>query len=149
MINIDDAQGDQLDVCGRIVGIPSRPRINSNDLKVFAYQNVAGAQPYNVAPYIGPQESPDTILIADYLFRLVIKSRIVQNTGAATIDEIKTGVEYVLGSGFTATVVDNLDMTMTIRLNKEPSFNVQAMLNLLNIAPRPQGVSLEYVYGDE
>lgn len=144
LINIDTARGDQLDICGRIVGIGERPRIRSEDLEVFAYNGTAGAQPYGVAPYKGPDTQPESFPLPNYLYRVVIKAKIVKNVGAATVDDVKRGVEFILGDGFTATVVDLQDMSMRIILSQEPAFNVRALLELFDLVPRPQGVLLEY-----
>jgi len=145
LINIDTARGEQLDICGRIAGIPERPRINDDTLSVFAYDGTAGAQPYNVAPYIGPGVTPQSVPLPNYLYRLVIKAKIVKNTSPATIDDVKRGVEFILGEGYTATVVDLQDMTMRIILNQEIPFNIRALLDIYDLAPRPQGVGVEYV----
>lgn len=145
LINIDTARGEQLDICGRIVGIGERPRIRSEELEVFAYNGTAGAQPYNVAPYKGPDVVPESLPLPNYLYRLVIKSKIVKNVGLSTVDDVKRGVEFILGDGFSAAVVDLQDMSMRIILNKEPGFNVKSVLDAFDVAPRPQGVSLEYL----
>lgn len=145
LINIDTARGDQLDICGRIVGIGSRPKVRSDELEVFAYNGTEGAHPYGVAPYKGPDDFPESFPLPNYLYRLVIKAKIVKNVGLATVDDVKRGVEFILGDGFTATVVDLQDMTMRVILNQEPSFNVRAILELFDVVPRPQGVSIEYV----
>lgn len=145
LINIDTARGEQLDICGRIVGIGSRPMIRSDELEVFAYNGTAGAQPYGVAPYKGPGVEPESFPLPNYLYRVVIRAKIVKNTSPATVDDIKRGVEFILGAGFSAVVVDNQDMTMRIILNQEPAFNVKAILELFDVVPRPQGVSVEYV----
>lgn len=144
LINVDSATGEALNICGRIVGIPDRPSVASDDLEVFAYDGTPGAQPYGVAPYIGPGVQVATIPLPDYLYRLIIRAKIIKNTRPATVDDVKEGVEYILGGGITATVVDLQDMTMRVILSEQPSFNVRAILELFDVIPRPQGVLLEY-----
>lgn len=145
LINIDTARGEQLDICGRIAGIPERPRIRDDSLGVFAYEGTAGAQPYNVAPYVGPGVQPETIPLPNYLYRLVIKAKIIKNTAPATVDDVKRGLEFILGDGITVTVVDLQNMQMRIIVNQELPFNIQALLELYDLIPRPQGVNVEYV----
>lgn len=145
LINIDTARGEQLNICGRIVGIGERPSINSDDLEVFAYNGVAGAQPYGVAPYKGRGIDPVSLPIPDYLYRLVIRAKIIKNTRAATVDDVKEGVEYILGGDFEATIVDLQDMSMRVILSEEVPFNVRALIEIFDLVPRPQGVKLEII----
>lgn len=145
LINIDTARGEQLNICGRIVGIGERPRINSDDLEVFAYNGVAGAQPYGVAPYKGRGVDPVSLPIPDYLYRLVIRAKIIKNTRPATVDDVKEGVEFILGGDFVATIVDLQDMSMRVILSEEVPFNVRALIEVFDLVPRPQGVKLEII----
>lgn len=145
LINIDNATGEALNICGRIVGIPDRPKIASNALEVFSYDGTPGAQPYDVAPYIGPGAQVATIPLPDYLYRLVIRSKIIKNTSSATVDDIKRGVEFIIADGITATVEDMQNMSMRVTLSEEPSFNIRAILELFDTAPSPQGVELQYL----
>lgn len=145
LINIDTARGKQLDICGRIAGIPERPKINDDTLAVFAYEGTASAQPYDVAPYAGEGLSPQSIPLPNYLYRLVIKAKIIKNTSLATIDDVKRGIEFILGDEYTATVVDLQNMTMRVLLNQAPPFNIQALLDVFDLVPRPQGVELQYI----
>lgn len=149
LINIDTATGEALNICGRIVGISDRPKIASDELAVFAYNGTPGAQPYGVAPYIGPGVQVATVALPDYLYRLVIRAKIIKNTRPATADDIKEGVEFILGGGITATVVDLQNMSMRVILSEQPSFNVRAILELFDVVPRPQGVELEYASAGE
>jgi hypothetical protein len=145
LINIDTATGEQLDICGRIAGIPSRPKVRSDELAAFGYKGSAGAQPYGVAPYKGRFDIVESIPLPNYLYRLAIKAKIVKNTSSATIDDVKRGVEFILGPSYTASVIDLQDMSMRVILNKEIPFNVRALLEIFDLVPRPSGVSLEYV----
>ncbi|WP_252318125.1 DUF2612 domain-containing protein [Candidatus Symbiopectobacterium endolongispinus] len=63
MLDINTAEGEQLDICGRIVGYQTRP------IGTF---------------YPACQPAP----VNDVLFRRMIKAKIFKNNGTATIDEI-------------------------------------------------------------
>lgn len=146
LINLNTARGAQLDICGRIVGV-ARPILRDDELNVFAYNGVAGAQPYGVAPYKGREEEPVSLPVPDYLYRVVIRAKIMANTSRATIDDIKVATEFILGPGYSARVVDNQDMSTSsilVILNAAPPFNVRAILDTLDLIPRPQGVGLSY-----
>lgn len=140
LINIDTAVGDQLDICARIAGISSRPRIAPADLAVFGYGGTPGAVGYNLAPYRGP-DTATNIPAPDYLFRLVVKAKVLSNNSTGTVDDIKRAAEAILGTG--VTVIDNQDMTMDVRYaNTGVNPNVLYLVNLLDLIPRPQGVKI-------
>ena len=170
LLDIEAAQGDQLDIIGRIAGIP-RPRILTDSLKAFGYNGTLGAQPYGTAPYkdptlkginerglvLGDILTPDdsvvlapviiednsdalrTILLPDYLFRIMVRAKIRQNNGSATIDDVKQSVDFIFGTD--STVTDGQDMTMSVTwLEGEVTDNFRALIEDFDIIPRPQGV---------
>lgn len=143
ILDIDSAQGEHLDVIGRIVGI-DRPSLNVGDWRSFAYRGAPGAEPYGAAPYKDPGEPPATVAAPDYLFRLLIKAKIVKNNSAATIDEVKAAVDFVFG--VESTVIDGQDMNMrTVWLEGEIPHNIRSIVEEFDLIPRPQGVKINRV----
>ncbi len=87
MLNIDTAEGEQLNICGRIAGFRTRP--------------VGRFYP-----------SCDVAEVDDVLFRKMIKAKICKNNGIATLDDVKTAADYILDVD--VTVLDAQDMTMRL-----------------------------------
>lgn len=144
ILDIDQAAGEQLDILARIAGINQRPRVTSTSISYFAYNGTPNAQPYNTAPYVSPGFTVDTVLIPDYLFRVVVRAKIAKNNSNATIDGIKESVDYIFDDD--SIVVDGLDMTIhTILLDQQPAANVEQVLAELDLIPRPQGVNIRLI----
>lgn len=114
MLDIENAQGEQLDICGRIVGYLSRPAAKVYPGCVF-----------------GP--------VNDDLFRTLIKAKIYRNNSIATIDEIKTAADYILDTE--TRCLDGLDMTLRmVWFSHAVSIPVQQLVRDYDLIPRPQGV---------
>lgn len=143
MINVDTARGAQLDICGRIAGIANRPRVTSADLALFGYNGTPGAQAYGLAPYKNPNTPTVTAPIPDYLFRILVRAKIIKNTSMATVDDIKNAIDFILDDD--SRVVDKLDMSFQVWLTKTPSTNLRYLIDNFDIIPRPQGVRLRFI----
>ncbi|EMB4322241.1 DUF2612 domain-containing protein [Pluralibacter gergoviae] len=117
IIEIDIAAGEQLDICGRIAGIPRRPKI----LKLGICEMV---------------------IADDELFRLIIKGKITKNNGDATIDNVKLAGDYLFGGSFT--ILDGLDMTMLPLWWEKylPDLQFVKLVHDMDLLPRPQGVGM-------
>ncbi|CNH77647.1 DUF2612 domain-containing protein [Yersinia pekkanenii] len=144
LLDIDNAEGDQLDICGRIAGFPYRPLIRSDFVFVFAYNGTGGAQPYDVAPYKPINESVRMVPLSDFMYRVVIKAKIQKNNSIATIDDIKVAVDYILNVN--SVVIDGQDMTIkTIWVNEKIPANILVLIELFDLIPRPQGVNAKLI----
>ena len=119
MLDIDTAEGEQLDICGRIVGYFSRP-----SAKIY----------------------PDCVFgpVNDELFRTLIKAKIYRNNSIATIDEVKTAADYILNTE--TRCLDGQDMTLRmVWFSNDVSIPVQQLVRDYDLIPRPQGVgTLEF-----
>lgn len=144
LLDIDSAEGDQLDICGRIAGFSDRPLIRSDFVFIFAYNGTGGAQPYNIAPYKPENESFRMVPLSDFMYRVVIKAKIQKNNSIATIDDIKTAVDYILNVN--SAVIDGQDMTIkTIWVNEKIPANILVLIELFDLIPRPQGVNAKLI----
>lgn len=147
LLDIDNAAGEQLNIIGRIAGI-DRPRIRSDALQVFAYNGTIGAQPYGTAPYREPGTELPTILLPDYLYRVLIKAKIMRNNGAATLDDVKRAVDFIFGVD--STVIDGQNMAMsTVWLEGDIAANLLVLVEEFDILPRPQGVKIRKIAKNE
>lgn len=116
ILDIDSAEGEQLDICGRIAGYTRRP----------------------IAKFY-----PDCnyIIVNDDLFRVLIKAKIYQNNSIATIDEIKFASDYIFNTE--TRILDGQDMTMRMILfSNEVSLSAQQLISDYDLIPRPQGVGI-------
>jgi hypothetical protein len=147
LLDIDNAAGEQLNIIGRIAGI-DRPRIRADALQVFAYNGTIGAQPYGTAPYREPGTELPTILLPDYLYRVLIKAKIMRNNGAATLDDVKRAVDFIFGVD--STVIDGQNMAMsTVWLEGDIAANLLVLVEEFDILPRPQGVKIRKIAKNE
>ncbi|EMW1017597.1 DUF2612 domain-containing protein [Serratia marcescens] len=116
MLNIDTAEGEQLNICGRIAGFRKRP--------------VGRFYP-----------SCEVAEVDDVLFRKMIKAKICKNNGIATLDDVKAAADYILE--IDATVLDGQDMTMRLVWQDDSvSVAVQQLVADYDLIPRPQGVGM-------
>ncbi|PWC10641.1 hypothetical protein B4923_16095 [Brenneria roseae subsp. americana] len=116
MLDIDSAEGEQLDICGRIAGYTKRP------VGTF-YPACASAA------------------VSDDLFRRMIKAKIFKNNSIATIDEIKRATDYILGTD--ALILDGQDMTMRPIFFEYLDVGSQKLVADYDLIPRPQGVGMK------
>lgn len=118
-IDIENSIGDQLDICGRIVGFKSRPSFSSS---------------------IDSKPS----LVDDDTYRVLIKAKLFKNNSFSTLDEIKTAIDYILK--INSRVMDGQNMTLRVMWFEQ---SVSAVyLNALDehdLLPRPQGVKLKKI----
>ncbi|MGM3159957.1 DUF2612 domain-containing protein [Dickeya undicola] len=114
MLDINTAEGEQLDICGRIVGYKARP------IGTF---------------YPACKPAP----VDDDLFRRMIKAKIFRNNTAATIDDVKTAADYILDED--TRLLDGQDMTMRlIWFTHGVDAGTQKLVQDYDLIPRPQGV---------
>ncbi|AIU88344.1 DUF2612 domain-containing protein [Pectobacterium odoriferum] len=119
MLDIDTAEGEQLDICGRIVGYRTRP------LGTFS----PACQP---AP------------VNDDLFRRMIRAKIFKNNSVATIDEIQFAADYIMNEP--TRLLDGQDMEMRlIWFTHNVDIGTQKLIQDYDLIPRPQGVGTKDV----
>ncbi|HGM6897095.1 DUF2612 domain-containing protein [Serratia marcescens] len=116
ILDIDNAEGEQLNICGRIAGYRKRP--------------VGRFYPGCVVAEVD-----------DVLYRKMIKAKICKNNGIATIDDVKAAADYILDVD--VTVLDAQDMTMRLVWQDDSvSIAVQQLVADYDLIPRPQGVGM-------
>jgi len=141
MYNIDSAQGAQLDIIGRIVVIPR------NYVGYVALNPGMFASAANNPGEFGDESAMFSALsidqdsqMSDDLYRLVIKSKIVKNNSAATIEDILTGMNFLLPNAEVLRVTDDEDMSFSVEFyGNITELERWALLNA-SLVPKPQGV---------
>lgn len=116
ILDIDNAEGEQLNICGRIAGYRKRP----------------------VGRFYPGCEVAE---VDDVLYRKMVKAKICKNNGIATIDDVKAAADYILDVN--VTVLDAQDMTMRLVWHSDAvSVAVQQLVEDYDLIPRPQGVGM-------
>lgn len=100
------ARGEQLDVIGRIIGLP-RPQLEVVPDDAFAFDGATEGAGFGTVndPDVGGVfvglEPLDTIFAPDSLYRDLLRARIVFNNTNATLDDILRFMEFTFGVGVT------------------------------------------------
>lgn len=148
MYNIDSAQGEQLDVIGRIVVLPR------DFLGVISMTPVMCAAAENNPAEFGDESAMASALavdqdmdMSDELYRLAIKSKIIRNNSQTTIDDILVGIKFMLPNIGDVRLIDNEDMTFSIEYTGEVSDLENWALVNASLIPKPQGVKFTGLTG--
>jgi hypothetical protein len=141
--DVDSVTGEQLDVIGRIVGIP-RPILRGAAYDVFGYAGNDNYTNYNVSPYIGDGAVVDLPLNND-LYRKLIKAKIARNVSDGTSDSIIQLLEIVLGVKVTS-LSSNGDKSFDIGIASELDNTTQYLLENFDLVPRPQGTRIGQIF---
>jgi hypothetical protein len=147
LTDVDTMTGANLDVIGRIVGT-SRFVTTVINLTYFGFDDTGA-----YATRFGEEGQPDigsrfyeegevlasTTILADPEFRMLIRAKIVKNSSQATNEDIIRGLQYLFDT-LDIHIVDNLNMSISIKVGRPLYALEQALLTTLDIIPRPAGV---------
>lgn len=154
--DVDTAEGNQLDLIGKIVG-------RSRDANGFTFgnafysyddendpmhypehkgmSNIGSPVPARFKDY---EETRKTIYsMSDGQYRTMIKLKILSNNSRGTLKDIDEGLQRAFGG--TVTITDNFDMTATITVQRSSELDGH-LADFLHLFTRPLGVSLNMVY---
>lgn len=141
--DVDSVTGEDLNVIGRIVGVP-KPILRGAAYDVFGYAGNDNYTNYNIAPYIGDGAAVDAPLNND-LYRKLIKAKIARNVSDGTSDSIIKLLEVVIGVKVTA-LNSNGDKSFDIGIASELDNTTQFLLENFDLIPRPQGTRIGQIY---
>lgn len=138
--DIDSAEGEQLDVIGRIVVINR----SFESQVVFDVDSEFGAD--NLESQFGGfnaqfQSTGTTISseVSDIIFRTLIKAKIAKNNSPATLDDVSEALQYITDVT-DIHVIDNEDMTFSVSFGEQLTDVERFVFNTFDVVPRPQGV---------
>lgn len=136
--DIDNVFGEQLNVIGRIVVVDRgfESFIVVDNVTQFGGDDSQFGGALSQFETISGAVSDET---SDFIFRMLIKSKIAKNNGDATLDNIVESLSYITNVNL-ITVVDNEDMTFSVAFGEELSELERFVFNTFDIVPRPQGV---------
>lgn len=151
--DVDTAVGPQLDIIGRIVGVPRNIYTIDFEHVFFNFQRydsvpatIYGFGRYDDVPY-----DPDAALFFQYNFqgaatytlldpemRLLIQLKIILNNSYSSFKQIKDLLYQYFPTGIE--VIDNLNMTLTYNISSSLSKVGQGAVTL-GLLPKPMGVT--------
>lgn len=138
--NIDESEGVQLDVIGRIV-VADRNFLSPVSLSpgLFALLDGDSFGDGENGVFSETSIGSDTKM-SDEFFRLVIRAKIIKNNSDATIESILDGVTFLIPGAHVIRVIDGEDMSFSIEFDGNiTDVERWALLNA-NLIPRPQTV---------
>lgn len=141
--DVDTVIGEELDIIGRIVGVP-RPILRAAEFDVFGYLGNDSYTNYNISPYIGDGEAVDAPLNND-LYRKLVKAKIARNISDGTADSIIQLLEIIIGVKVTA-LVDNGDKSFDIGVDSTLDNTTLYLIENFDIIPRPQGTRIGEIF---
>jgi hypothetical protein len=137
--DIDNAQGEQLTVLGRIVVIP-RSFVGSIPMDPGLFDLTEGAEFGDDGAMFSALTIDQDGQLSDELYRLVIKAKIIRNNGDATIENILAGMNFLLPRANVLRVTDGEDMSFSIEFYGQiTNLERYALLNA-GLVPKPQAV---------
>jgi hypothetical protein len=136
--DIDSAEGEQLDVIGRIVVFP-RDFIGQLTMETAEFDATDGAECGDTDAIFSPALVSDDAQMADGLYRLAIKAKIMKNTGDATVESIIEEMMFLVGPKFLR-VNDLEDMRFSIEFAGDLTEIERWALFNANLVQIPQGV---------
>lgn len=143
--NIDTAQGEGLDIWGRIVNVSRNLSVQSSDLW-FGYEEAGEtAQPFNQAPFYSGQQINDTFALTDSAFRVLIFAKALANICDGSIPAINQILLNLFPNRGNCYVVDGLDMTMAFKFDFALTPVELAIIAQSGALPKSSGVSLTVI----
>lgn len=145
--DIDTAVGAQLDIVGKWVG---QARVVTNVLLTgfFGFADDPAALTFGELPspsvggvfYELGATFQATTTLSDKDYRTILRARIVRNQSNGTLSAIENALQYVFG--VPCTVSDIGDMSLAIQVSAPITQTQEALLNTLDLLPRPAGVAI-------
>lgn len=154
--DLDNAEGHQLDIIGRIIGVPRvvpfvLPKVafgfeqNPNS-RGFAskFNSTRPGAPFQskFAPAYTPQQ------LNDFDYRFFIRAKIANNIVAAVIaSDERISIQDVINTAFDgrAYVLDNQDMTLTLYVSPEVDVDRLRLIQQIGLLPKPQAVRYKVI----
>ena len=153
IVDVDTAEGAQLDLIGKIVGVSRVAQGFVYGIDFYSYDDEADQMLHPEHKGMSDIGNPVPAIFKDYedvrtsiytmsdnLYRKMIKLKILKNNSRATGQEIDDGLYNIFGGAITIT--DNYDMTGTVVV-QESADEAGRLAYFLDLFPRPIGVSYD------
>lgn len=156
IVDVDTAEGAQLDLIGKIVGLSRIANGFVYGENYYSYDDeedpMAHPEQKGMSNIGSPVEAKfkdyETIrksiyTMSDGLYRKMIKLKILHNNTKATLKDIDDGLFKIFGNDITVT--DNFDMTASITVSANAT-EMGSLAYFLKLFPRPLGVTYDITY---
>lgn len=141
MYSIDYAQGEQLDIIGRIVVVPRDFMGEVTMETAMCASDVNSPAEFGDTSAMCSVPSVDqSMAMSDNLYRLAIKSKILKNNSYATIEDIIDGMNFLLPNAQVTRLVDGEDMSFSVEFYGQITDLERWALVNASFVPKPQGV---------
>lgn len=139
--SIDNAQGEQLDIIGRIVVVPRDFMGEVTMETAMCASDANGPAEFGDTSAMCSVPSVDqSMTMSDKLYRLAIKSKILKNNSYATIEDIIGGMNFLLPNAQVTRLVDGEDMSFSVEFYGQITDLERWALVNASFVPKPQGV---------
>lgn len=137
-MNLDTAEGDQLDTIGKWVGLSRQLLV---PYSVFFSLDTVGLG-FDQGNWKGPYDpTGGVVTMDDGTYRLMIRAKIGANAWDGTMPQFLAILASAFqGTGITVTARDNQDMTMDVFLSAKPPALLAAILTGGYLPIKPEGV---------
>lgn len=143
--NVDTAQGEGLNIWGRIVGVQRTLHVpNAGDY--FGYfEAQPGSQPFNQAPFYTGDPLTTNFSLADDPFRVLIFAKALANISDGSIPAVNQLLLNLFPGRGNVFVTDGLNMSMTYTFQFALTPVELAIVSQSGVLPKPVGVSATVV----
>lgn len=143
--NIDTAQGEGLDVWGRILGVSRVLKVPVGDYFGMTGPSGASGLPFNQAPFFHGNPLTENFALTDEAYRTLLFAKALSNISDGSIKGINQLLLNLFPERGNCYVTDGEDMTMTYTFEfaLEP-FELTIVQNG-SVLPKPTGVSATVV----
>lgn len=145
VFNILTAEGQGLDVWGRILGVSRVLQVPAND-EYFGYEEaLPDASGFGQAPFFSGQPVTDNFSLSDSAYRLLLLAKAAANISDGSIASINSILRTLFPGRGNCYCTDGRDMTMTYTFEfalTQPEF---AIVSNSGVLPRPAGVSVTII----
>jgi len=140
--DIDRNSGEALNVIGRIVDA-NRSLLQTSYLTVYECNSDGDFECGDDSIQLSTPSVADDANLSDDYYQYLLKAKIAKNNSSATIDEILTSVNFIIGdqNAVATRLIDNEDMTFSIVIEGDINNVVRDLMTNGDIIPRPQGVT--------
>lgn len=138
-LDIDTAEGDQLDIIGKWVGLSRTLQV---PFSVFFSFDISGLG-FDEGNWKGPYDPTSGVTVMDDgTYRVMLKAKIGANNWDGTMPSFMSIMATAFqGTGITITAQDNQNMTMDVNLSAKPSALLAAILTGGYLPIKPEGVT--------
>lgn len=154
--NLETAVGTQLDILGLWIG-QSRRIANVLIIGFFGFSEVSTGLPDGLQETFGEltnsskggvwfnlgQVDSGTTILNDVAYLTILKAKIVKNQWNGTISGIEQALQYIVGAA--CSIADTGNLTLTINVPVPITPLEEALLESLDLIPRPAGVRIDSI----